>query len=171
MRRAKRICSLTRLREGASSNSQDRTSTQSVTNARKSKDPLFSSQRSNVGTLSRISVMKAPLVPTWCLHASSKAARSSWPNRYRSCCYVCWRQRIGPNHGSNIGLSPSTRRKPFFQPATTEVSTWLHTCRRSQNACCSQRSKHTHQPHSLLLDQISSPTRKVEVPGTRWPIS
>ena len=38
-------------------------STQSVTNARKSKDPLFSCQRSNVGTLSRTSVTKAPLVP------------------------------------------------------------------------------------------------------------
>ena len=60
---ARRTCSLTRLRESASSHGQVRMSTQSVIDARISKDPLFSRQRSNVGTLSRTSVRKAPLVP------------------------------------------------------------------------------------------------------------
>ena len=109
---------MTRLRESAGSHGQVRMSTQSVTSIWTSKDALFSRQRSNAGRLLRTSVAKAPLVPTWCLHASSKAARSSWPNRDRSCCNVCWRA-----NGTNTGLSPPTRRKPFLQPVTREVST------------------------------------------------
>ena len=141
MRRAKRTCSLTRLRGSASSRRQVRMSTQSVTNAWKSKDPLFSRQRSNVGTLSRTSVTKAPLVPTWCLHASSKAARSSWPNRNRSCCYVCWRQRIGPSHGANTGLSPS--RCPLD---CTIVEGW--------RTPAAPNARNTHHPHSCLWTNL-----------------
>ena len=68
------------------------------------------------------------------------------------------------------GLSPSIRRKPFFQPVTAEVSTRLHNCPRLQNARCSRCSKHTLATQ-LPLDQISPPTRKVEVRGTCWPTS
>ena len=38
--------------------------------------------------------------------------------------------------GANIGLSPSTERKPFSQPAIIEAFTLLHNCRRVPSAYC-----------------------------------
>ena len=120
------------------------------------------------GPSRRTPVTKAPLVPSFCLHASSKAA-SSWPNRHRSCCYVWLETAKLARHGANTGLSPSIRRQPFFSASnyrgahlTAQVS------KVAERLLLPTLETHITQ---LPLDQISSPARKVEVRGTRWPTS
>ena len=66
----------------------------------------------------------------FCLLASSNVARKSWPNLFSPWYTACKRPSPGLSLGANIGLSPSTQRKPFSQPAIIEAFTSLHNCRR-----------------------------------------
>ena len=56
----------------------------------------------------------APLVLTFCLLASSKVARNSWPNLFSPCYNACWRPSPGLSLGANIGLSPIYKKKAVF---------------------------------------------------------
>ena len=109
--------------------------------------PLFSRQKNNVGTLSRTSVRKAPLVRTWCLHASSKDVRSSWPN----CCRSCQLETASwPESLREHWIVPIYKKKAVFFSRQQQRCPLDCTIVKGWRTLGAPNARNTHQPHSCF---------------------
>ena len=70
-----------------------------------------------------------------------------------------------------LDCPPSTRRKPFFFSQQLQMCPFDCTIVEGCGTLAAPNARNTHQPHSCFWTKSSSPTRKVEVRGTRWPTS